>query len=129
MSFDTRGAGVALRRLAPPLAIFVLSLATFVLTMPRTITLEDGGLFQMVCHLGGIAHPPGYPLFTVLCRAMVHSPDVMAGNLVSAVFGALAATVFFEVARLIRNDIAFAWVASLAWAWSATFWSQAIIIE
>ena len=128
-SLANTGADSALPRLFHLTVVFVAVLCTYILTMPRTITLEDGGLFQMVCHLGGISHPPGYPLFTLLCNGMVHSPGVMAGNLVSAIFGALAAVALFEVARLFKDDLAFAYIASLGWAWSATFWSQAIIIE
>lgn len=123
------GAATGKFRALHPVLVFCLALAAYWLTMPRTITLEDGGLFQMVCHLGGISHPPGYPLFTMLCNAMVHSPGVVAGNLVSAIFGALAASVLFEVAMLVDSRPSFAYVASLGWAWSATFWSQAIIIE
>ncbi|HXK55440.1 MAG TPA: hypothetical protein PLZ16_02230, partial [Gammaproteobacteria bacterium] len=61
-----------------------ISLLLFVATMPESITLEDAGMFQMICHLGGIAHPPGYPLFTQLCSRMMMSPTVTAGNMVSA---------------------------------------------
>ena len=73
----------------------VLALTGYLLTMPRLITLEDAGLFQMVCHLDGISHPPGYPLFTMLCNAMTVAPDVIVGNLVSVVFALGAVLVFF----------------------------------
>ena len=116
-------------RLLHPLLVFAAMLALYARTMPRTITLEDAGLFQMVCHLGGISHPPGYPLFTLLCNAAVQYPNAINGNLVSAVFGAMAVAVLHEVAFIIRRDRQFAYVASLAWGLTTTFWSQSIIIE
>lgn len=115
--------------LVHPLVVFAAMLVLYALTMPRTITLEDAGLFQMVCHLGGISHPPGYPLFTLLCQGIVRVPNVVNGNLVSAVFGALAVAMLYEVAWAIRPDRTFAYTASLAWGLTTTFWSQAIIIE
>lgn len=106
-----------------------ISLLLFVATMPESITLEDAGMFQMICHLGGIAHPPGYPLFTQLCSRMMMSPTVTAGNMVSAVFAALAAGVLYRVVILLTRSNITGFVAALAYACSATFWSQAIIIE
>jgi hypothetical protein len=107
----------------------LLALVMYSLTMPRTITLEDAGLFQMVCHLGGLSHPPGYPLFTLLCSALTVTPSVVNGNLISALFAALAVATFHHVCFVLMRDRAFAYVASLTWALGATFWSQAIIIE
>ncbi len=86
----------------------------------------------MVCHLGGLSHPPGYPLYTLLCQNFVKlplfEPGVVAGNLLSGVFAALAVSLFHHLCYLKRGRL-FAWVASLSFAFSATFWSQAIIIE
>ena len=52
---------------AAALAAAVLGpLALYVATLPRTVVLEDDGLFLMAgVHLG-IAHPPGYPLYTLI---------------------------------------------------------------
>lgn len=83
----------------------------------------------MVCHLGGISHPPGYPLFTLLCSAIVQSPGVVSGNMISAVLGALAVALLYIICFRLTRDRGFSYVASLAWGFSATFWSQAIIIE
>ena len=57
--------------LAWAVGVFVILIGIYVLTMPQSITLEDAGLFQMVCHGGGIGHPPGYPLFILGCQAFV----------------------------------------------------------
>ena len=58
---------------------FVLSLV-FILfsiygfTTPKTVTLEDDGLFIMASLDGGVAHPPGYPLFTFLGHLFSYLP-------------------------------------------------------
>ena len=98
-------------------------------TMPTSITLEDAGLFQMVCHLDGISHPPGYPLFTLLCNQMTVVPSVVAGNLISVVFALAAVVLFYQVVVLITSHAPTALVAAFAYALSSAFWSQAIIIE
>lgn len=111
--------------------IAVVLLLAYSLTMPRTITLEDAGLFQMVCHLGGISHPPGYPLFTSICQQIVplFPPGVIAANSLSAIYAALAAAVFFSCVLQLTGSQVTAATAALAYGISATFWSQAIIVE
>ncbi len=114
------------------IAVFGFSLLVYYLTLPRAITLEDAGLFQMVCQLGGIAHPPGYPLHTQLCQSFVQLPifdqSVFAGNFLSGLFGATAVAVLHQISFWYKGR-PFAWLSSLVYAFSATFWSQAIIIE
>ncbi len=113
--------------------VFALTLCLYVATMPVTISLEDAGLFQMVCHLGGIGHPPGYPLFTAACQIFVDLPwfddSVFAGNFLSSLFAAGGVAVFFSCCLYWSDDLSFAYIAAIAYGLSATFWSQAIIIE
>ena len=103
--------------------------------MPRSITLEDAGLFQMVCRLDGLAHPPGYPLFTLLCSPLTSLFDlftdnkVISGNLISAVFAGCAIPLFYFCALGLSRNRLIAVIAAIAWAISPAFWSQAIIIE
>lgn len=116
-----------------PLVVFLLVLSIYVWSMPLTITLEDAGLFQMVCHLGGISHPPGYPLFTEICQQFVALPlfpdGVFAGNLLSSLFAAGGALMLFLCTLQLDCSRRVAWVAALSYGVSRTFWSQAIIIE
>jgi hypothetical protein len=115
-----------------PIAAALICFVAYWFTLPAGITLEDAGLFQMVCHLGGISHPPGYPLFTELCQPFVglgfFDQGVLAGNLLSALFAALAVAVVHQIALAYQGRW-FAWIVSIAYGLSATFWSQAIIIE
>lgn len=105
------------------------ALALFLITLPQTITLEDAGLFQMVCHLNGLSHPPGYPLFTLLCQTLTVTPTVFNGNLISAIFGALTIGVFTLILSSFITQRSIVVISALAYAGSLTFWSQSIIIE
>ena len=115
------------------LLVFLVTLSLYLVTMPQAITLEDAGLFQMICHKGGIGHPPGYPLFILSCQAFVNLPvfdqGVMAGNLMSAVFASAACSVLVIVLRQLQIPGLLSISLALVYGLSATFWSQAIIVE
>lgn len=115
------------------LVCFLVTLTVYLVTMPLHITLEDAGLFQTVCHLGGIGHPPGYPLFVLGCQGFVNLPffseSVFAGNLLSALFASAASALLVGVAFELMDDSLMATLCGLAYGLSATLWSQAIIIE
>ena len=109
------GAGAAARGTAPlspgrpdaaALAAAVLGpLALYAATLPRTVVLEDDGLFLMAgVHLG-VAHPPGYPLYTLIVHLFTRLPfgdPAFLGHLSSAVLGALACGAVYCCARLLR---------------------------
>ena len=112
--------------------LFFLGLLLYGASMPHKVTFEDSGLFLQVCHFGGIAHPPGYPLFTLLCTPLfswLPFNPVLIGNSISAFFGTLTAVVFY---RLLRQWQIIYWLAVLGAVLlllARAFWSQAIIIE
>ncbi len=99
------------------------------LTLPTEITLEDAGIFQMACHLGGISHPPGYPLFTSLCQVLVFGDTVAPGNLISTFFAPAAVATFYFVVLELSRDQLLAVLSALAYGLTRCLWSQALIIE
>ena len=107
-------------------------LVLYLLTLPHAVVLEDDGLFLMVgAHLG-IAHPPGYPLYTWLCHAFMQLPfgsPAFLGHLSSAVLGALACGFVYWGARLLGAAALPALFAAWLFGASEHFWSQAIIAE
>ena len=118
---------------AAALAAAVLGpLALYVATLPRTVVLEDDGLFLMAgVHLG-VAHPPGYPLYTLIVHLFTRLPfgdPAVLGHLSSAVLGALACGAVYACARLLRASPAPALIAAWLFGVSEQFWSQAIIAE
>ncbi len=112
----------------PGILVFLVPLAAYATTMPTSITLEDAGLFQMVCTQGGLSHPPGYPFFTLLCQNLMISDHIFAGNLLSGVFGALCLLAFHMLLSQWLTPLS-AMTATLAYGFSLTFWQQSLIIE
>ncbi len=107
-------------------------LCLYVYTMPRTISLEDDGLFIMSSVHLGTAHPPGYPLHTLLSHPFFYLPidnPAFIGHLSSAVFGALASGALYLCARLLLTSWLPALIAAWLFAASEHVWSQAIITE
>ena len=100
-------------------------------TMPKVVTFEDSGLFLQVCHFNGIAHPPGYPLYTLLCVPWFWLPldPVILGNSLSALFAALTCILVYFVLKALGIRQFIAGVTCLLLGLSRDFWSQAIIVE
>ena len=114
------------------LVIALILFVVYAITSPRTATLEDDGLFIIAGLHAGVAHPPGYPLFTVvgyLFSFLPIDPPALRIHLLSGVFGALAGGVFYLAVRLAGLSPWFAVTAALAYGLSEHFWSQAIIAE
>lgn len=107
-------------------------LALYALTMPRTVVLEDDGLFLMAgAHLG-VAHPPGYPLHTLIVHLFMQlpfGPPALLGHLSSAVTGALACGALFVCARLLGASALPALFGAWLFGAAEHVWSQSIITE
>lgn len=116
----------------PRLGVFLASLVVYLATAPRGVALEDDGFFILAAYFNGIAHPPGYPLHTLLGHLCVQLPFGSVAwrvHALSGIFGALSCALLWSIARrLLKDDLA-ATVAALGYAFSAVFWSQAIIAE
>jgi hypothetical protein len=127
------------------------SLALYVKTAAPTVLTADSGEFQFVPYIAGIAHPTGYPLYTMLGWLWSHAlplGDVAYRmNLFSVLWAALAVTLLYITSvlflRLASPNIpqgalrhaqggalnVSALVATATLAVSQTFWSQAVIAE
>jgi hypothetical protein len=73
--------------------LFIISLTLYISTLaPTVVTIFDDSLeFQLVVYQLGIAHPTGYPLYTLLGKLFTYIPVgnvAYRANLMSAVFGA-----------------------------------------
>ncbi len=103
--------------------------------MPPGVTFEDTGMIAAACFQFGILHPPGYPLYAMLCPSFAHIADVSPLNpaqataLLSALCAAAACAFFYEIARRFGAQKAVALPAALTLGLGARFWSQAIIPE
>lgn len=134
------------------LPVFFLALGLYGLTLaPTVVTVFDDSLeFQLVTYLLGIAHPTGYPLYTLLGWLFTRLPlgDVAYRvNLMSAVFGAVTVALVYLIgleliagssqpeerhrtdARQTWAEVLAALIGALALAVSPVFWSQATVAE
>ena len=111
-----------------PLSVFVLALAGYMPGIAPGLLWGDSAEMQILAVTGGVAHPTGYPLFTLVGRlftAWGGGDPAFRANLVSATFA--AATLALLVAFLRRRGVggAAATGAAIAWGSSFTFWSTA----
>jgi hypothetical protein len=125
------------------LVLFVACLACYCLTLAPTITWQhdgvDSGDLVTAAYTLGIAHPPGYPLFTLLAKLFTFLPIgeiAYRVNLMSALLAAAAVSVVFCIILLLRPEridtpsmVVIAAASALLLAFSRVFWSQAIIAE
>ncbi len=115
-----------------PAAVAGAAFALYAATACRTVPFGDGGELIAVSNVLGIAHPPGYPLYTFLGNLALRLPlgePAFRMNLLSALFGALTCGV---VARLVlrSTDSKLSSVtAGLGLAVSSTFWTASTVAE
>ena len=106
--------------------------AVYLRTLAPTVVGGDSGELIAVASTLGVAHPPGYPLYTLLGRAFTWLPFggvALRVNLLSAVCGALAAAL---VCRAVRRATGEAWggvLAAGALAFSPLVWPYAVTAE
>ncbi|MBS1514368.1 MAG: DUF2723 domain-containing protein [Bacteroidetes bacterium] len=128
---------------------FIIPFIAYVATLAPTVTFIDAGELTTVCAKLGVAHPTGYPLFTILGHLFSLLPFgsvVYSLNFMCAVISSVTVSMFFSLmvflfTRLKLNDdtwedrlsdisvynISFA--ASLVLAFSKTFWDTSNAIE
>lgn len=127
----------------------VIALAVYAVTMSPTVGFIDSGELVTVAATLGIAHPTGYPLFSMLGWVAVHLPigpeEVVRLNVMAALCTAGAVFFFFLAARRLvllaarrmpggRNADELLVLSAAAGgtcllAFSETFWSQAVAVE
>lgn len=97
-------------------------------TLGTTVGTGDAGELTLAAWKLGIAHPPGYPLFTWLGRiaCIVPVPEpALATNGLTALIAAVAVAVLVLAARRLGHSLAGSVVAGLAFGFGSAFWSTA----
>jgi hypothetical protein len=94
---------------------------------------EDTPKFQFLGYVFGTAHPPGYPLYSMLSGAFVRLVPIATiayrANLFSAVMAALACSTAFLIARLLGASRWSSGCAALGLATGASYWRSAVFAE
>ncbi len=109
---------------------FLLGLIFFALylfTLIPSVLPADNGEFQLVAWKLGIAHPPGYPLYTMMgwLFSRFFASPAFALNLLSAVLAAITLVVVSRTVRMLTGSIVAGILAASLLGVSTTFWAQA----
>ena len=111
--------------------LYLMTLAPTVLYYARPIFF-DSAMLQAEASVLGIGHPSGYPTYMMLTHLFTYLPfgdEAHLTNLASAVYGAVSVALFYAISLRLSGRIVAAAAGALAFAVSATFWSQAVITE
>jgi hypothetical protein len=115
-----------------PLLVAVIGLGLFGSTWTDAVQAADSGeLVTAACNLG-VAHPPGYPLYTLLghgfCALPWSTPAGRVGAL-SVIAGVWALLMVYATVLLLTRNRWAAAVAALTLATGSIFWRQASLAE
>lgn len=122
----------SLRELAPLLALLAVVAALYAQTFTDAIQVADSGELVAVACNGGVAHPPGYPLYTLLGRGLCALPvSTPAGrlSLLSAGAGLLSVLLAWALVARLTGSRRAALVAAAALATGWLFWRHASLPE
>lgn len=132
------------------IASFVIPLIVYIYTLAPTVAFIDSGELATVCIKLGIAHPTGYPLFTILGNVFSNLPigeEIYRLNLMCAVISSLACIMFFNLLTYlfenksilentslksfsdVKNIYVISLIGTLTLAFSLTFWASSNAIE
>jgi hypothetical protein len=145
----SRSAGLARERIAravapsePPAArrtraliaagVGLVAFVAYALTASRDIFPGDTPEFITVALTGGVAHPPGYPLLSILGALFGQlpvGPLPFRVNLVSALAHAATVSVVFLTAERLTRDVLAAAAAAILLAFGTLFWSWSLVTE
>ncbi len=127
----------------------VVTYSVYGMTLAPSVSFIDSGELAAVAYTLGIAHPSGYPLFTLLGWVCTHLPlpgdEILRLNYMAALFSAAGCAVFFLAMRRVlqstrgqqgsRGEMETLLInaasagAALLLGFSETYWTQAQAVE
>ena len=124
-------------------ALWLTIFLVYIQTIARTVGFIDSGELATVPYVLGIAHPTGYPLWTLVTHIFSHLPianeEIVRLNIFCALVTSSAAVLlFYAMLLLFRSGIKTtdpyysiipASFSALVLAFSQTFWDQATSVE
>ena len=114
--------------------IFLITFIVYLVTLfPSCAPYRDTGEMISMAHTLGVAHPPGYPFYTLLSKAaliFIHfGNEAYRLNVLSALAGALTAYFMYRVFLLINNNKLLAGAAALLFSFSYLQWYLSLVSE
>lgn len=115
------------------LVIFGVLQVIYILTVATNVYIGDSSEFSTTISLLGISHPPGFPLYNIVNRALLvisqlNNPGMLA-NYTSALFASLTGVILYLILTKLNINKLIALASALILGLSATFWSKATIAE
>ncbi|KAM6201179.1 protein O-mannosyl-transferase TMEM260 [Rhynchocyon petersi] len=115
------------------IAVFATVAAVFTVTLPPSVPGGDSGELITAAYELGVAHPPGYPLFTLAAKlAIVLFPFGSVAyrvNLLCGLFGAVAASLLFFTVFRLSGSYAGGILAAGVFSFSRLTWQWSIAAE
>ncbi|KAM9294395.1 protein O-mannosyl-transferase TMEM260 [Gastrophryne carolinensis] len=115
------------------LAVFTCVFGVYINTLHPSVPGGDSGELITATYELGVAHPPGYPLFTLLAKlAMVLVPVGSIAyrvNLLCGLFGAIAAALLFSGTSRLSGSYAAGILAAGLFSFSRLTWQWSIAAE
>ncbi|HTP10292.1 MAG TPA: DUF2723 domain-containing protein [Anaerolineae bacterium] len=101
--------------------------ALYFFTLIPSVLTADNGEFQLVAWKLGIAHPPGYALYTMVgwVFSRFFASPAFALNLFSAILAAITLVIISRTVRTLTGSIVAGVLAAALLGVSTTFWAQA----
>ncbi len=123
-----------------PLVTFAITFAVYCITLAPDVTFTDAGELAAVASTLGIAHPTGYPLFTLLGHLWTLLPIpgtvIFRMNLFAAFCTAASAGMFAMLVRIFLQRLRSAEISPIAiltsallFGFSVTVWEQSCSVE
>lgn len=118
-----------------PIVLFLLLLVIYIHNLSRSVYGGDVGDLVTSAVIGGVPHPPGYPLFTLFgflltrLTSIVNQTPAFLVGLISAISSAGAVAIYFIFANRSTKSLLVALIASLTLAFTFLFWFYAEIAE
>jgi len=120
------------RTLAVGVAVTSVSAVIYALTAARDIVIGDSPEYVTVAATLGVAHPPGYPVVTMLGYLFSLIPVGSVPfrvNLLAVVCGALTVGLIYLTAYRLSGHRLLSGAAALLLAFNPLFWSWSLVIE
>lgn len=116
--------------------LILIAIATFIAYFPGispSVFGADSGDIILASWFGGVAHPPGYPLNSMIGWVFTHLPYnasiAFKANLMAAFFQALGVAIVFLIIKKITENLLVSLAASLTLAFTTLFWLYAHVAE
>ena len=94
--------------------------------------MEDSASFLLSGNFLGVAHPPGYPLYTILAKLFTLIPVSTVAyriHLLNCLFGSMSVVIVYLLSVRLTLNESISFFVGVVLALSAIFWFQAITAE